>query len=394
MAMVFINGLVIDGLGRSEDGLAVRVDSGRITWLGPREKAQTGSGDDVIDLAGRTLMPGLIDTHVHCVGGDFFPGYDKQPVGLAVLRTADALAKTIAAGFTTIRTAASRDHLDIDMRDAISKGMIPGPTIVASGRGLTITGGHKAGVCEVVDGVDEVRRSVRRHLARGADSIKLMMASGVATGGQEVQVPQFDLEEARMAVAEAHKAGKPVQTHCQGLDAVRTAVLAGADSVDHGDGLDEATAELMAREGIYLVPTFCPRYYYTEMRLAEPWRIERAEQVRGQREAAFTVALENGVPIAMGSDCGAASRMPNGRNALELELMVMNGMSAERAVQAATSEAARLIRRNDVGAVEVGRTADLIVIDGDPLQDIRLLQKGVVYVMQGGAAVRDELAAA
>lgn len=336
-------------------------------------------------------MPGLIDVHVHCVGGDFFPGYDSQPAGLAVMHTLEVLAITLNAGITTVRTAASRDYLDIDIRDGIRSGLASGPRILASGRGLTITGGHKAGVCVEVDGASEVRKAVRRHIARGADSIKLMMSSGVATGGQHMQVPQFTRDEATVAVQEAHRAGRRVLSHCQGLEAVRNAVDAGVDSVDHGDGLDEETATRMAAQGIFLVPTFSPRHYYTEVRLAEQWRITRAEQVAGQRYAAFAVALEQGVRIALGSDCGAASRMPNGRNALELRLMVEAGLSTDHALRAGTSEAAALLGRQDIGAVELGKKADLIVIDGDPLSDIALLETAVVLVMQDGNVVRSGL---
>jgi imidazolonepropionase-like amidohydrolase len=311
---------------------------------------------------------------------------------VAALRTAEAARRTLLAGVTTIRTAGSRDYLDLDVRDVIRLGLTPGPRILGSGRGLTITGGHLAEVCMEVDGVDEVRKAVRQHVKRGVDSIKLMLSAGVATPGLDVQAAQFSPEEVRAAVYEAHRAGKKVLTHAIGLAGIRNAIEGGVDSIDHGQFLDEEAAVRMRERGIYLVPTFGPGYYYAEVRKAEPWRIERAEAVKDQHDRAFRLALEVGVPVAMGCDCGAPSRMPNGENALELELMVRHGMTTEHAIRAATSEAARLLGIADtVGTIAPGKLADLVVLDGNPLDDIRVARTGVRLVMQCGRIVREEL---
>lgn len=392
MRILFVDAVVLDGLGGVFERARVLVEGERIVAVGPDLPITQDAGTRVIDLAGRTLMPGLIDTHVHIAGGDYFPGYEHEPIGVAAIRTAEAARRTLAAGITTIRTGGSRDFLDLDIRDAIKQGLIAGPRILGSGRGLTITGGHFAEVCMEVDGVDEVRKAIRQHVKRGVDSIKLMMSAGVATAGLDIQAAQFSPEEVRAAVYEAHKAGRKVLTHAIGLGGIQNAVEGGVDSVDHGQFLDEECAVRMREKGIYLVPTFGPGYYYTEVRKAEQWRIERAEAVKEQHARAFRLALDVGVPIAMGCDCGAPSRMPNGENALELELMVRHGMPADHAVRAATSEAAKLLGIADrVGSIEPGKVADLLVLDGNPLEDIRVTRTGLQLVVQAGRVVRDGL---
>ncbi|HJW75117.1 MAG TPA: amidohydrolase family protein, partial [Thermoleophilia bacterium] len=190
MTMLFLNGTVIDGSGRLIERAGAVVEDSRLTAVGPTaqlESRRREPGITVVDLRGMTLMPGLIDTHVHIAGGDFEPHREGEPAGLAAFRTVEAATRTLMAGFTTIRVSGSRDHLDIDLRDAINAGALVGPRVVASGRGITTTGGHYHNWCAVeADGVDAVRREVRAHIKRGADSIKLMLSPGVATKGANV----------------------------------------------------------------------------------------------------------------------------------------------------------------------------------------------------------------
>ena len=332
MSVLFANGLLLDGLADSAVDVWVHVDGERIVAVGRGQPAPRVVGR-TIDLNGRTIMPGLIDTHVHMAGGDYFPGYEDEAIGIAAMRTAEAARRTLLAGFTTVRTASSRDFLDLDIRDAINMGLTTGPRIIASGRGITCTGGHLHHTAMEVDGPDEVRKAVRQHIKRGADSLKIMMSGGVATAGLSVQAEQFSVDEVKTAVHEAHKVGMKVLTHSIGLQAIRNAIEGGVDSIDHGQYLDEECAVTMKQRGIYLVPTFGPFHYYTEVRQAEEWRIQRAEAIKEQHQRAYRLALEFGVPIAMGSDCGAPSRFPNGENALELTLMVRNGLSTSRAAR-------------------------------------------------------------
>ena len=391
MRVYCTSGRIIDGKGGLIERGSVLVEGEQIVACGadvPRPR----DVDRVIDLAGRTLMPGMIDTHVHLAGGDYHPERVHQSVPMASFRTVEAAKRTLMAGFTMVRSAVARDFIDVDLRDAINAGVIVGPRIIASGPGITMTGGHIHETAMEVDGPDAVRKAVRYQIKRRVDSIKLMLSGGVATADQDVQAEQFTLEEVQAAVHEAHKAGKMAQPHAIGLQGIMNGVRAGLDSIDHGIFLNEEAADLMNAKGIYYVPTFGPFYYYTEKRLAEPWRCERADPIIPRHVESFTMAMAKGVKIAMGCDCGAPSRFPNGENALEFWLMVRYGMDPMQAIVAGTSNAATLLRRNRwVGSIEPGKFADLIVIEGNPLDDIAALQHRVCLVMKGGAIYRDEL---
>ncbi len=391
MAVLFLNGLLIDGLGGIVEGGDVLVEGERIVAAGRDLESRRDSETRVIDLAGRTILPGLIDPHVHIAGGDFFPGYTEESLGMAAFRTAEAARRTLLAGVTTIRTAGSRDFLDVALRDAIDAGLIPGPRVIASGRGITTTGGHLHEICMEVDGVDAVLHAVRYHVKRRCNSMKVMMSAGVATAGLDLQAAQFNLDETKAAVFEAHKYGMKVLTHTFGVDAIQNCIEAGVDSVDHGSWLTEELALLMKRKGIHLVPTFGPGYYYTVVRKAEPWRIARSEKATPVRIEAFKIAMAVGVPIAMGSDCGAPSRFPNGENLLEMELMVKYGMKPEEVLQASTSVNANLVGRPEIGSLQPGKLADLVVVEGNPVDDMGLMRRGVKLVMKGGVIFRNDL---
>jgi imidazolonepropionase-like amidohydrolase len=392
---LFVNGTVIDGLGGHAERSAVLVEGDVITAVGSTAEAARQRAARVIDLGGRTLMPGMIDTHAHPGEGDFNPTQHDEPLGMAALRTVQALQRTLYAGITTVRSAGSREFVDVDARDAIRQGVIVGPRLVAAGRAITPTGGHlhDHGGLEV-DGVDNVRAAVRTLVKRGVDAIKLAISPGAATRGRSVQLAQFRDEEVQAAVDETHKAGLRVLTHAISLASIRQGVAAGVDSIDHGCYLDEEQAQQMKAKGIFYVPTFGPFYYYVTERVAEPWRIERAAQVTVHHLQAFALAQEIGVPIAMGSDCGAPSRFPNGRNALEWVLCARNGMPNDRVLVAGSSGAAKLLGLDDaIGSIEPGKQADLVVLDQNPLDDMQAVLDGVSLVMTGGTVVRNDHAA-
>ncbi len=394
MRIFLTGGRIIDGLGGVIEQGHVLVEGEQIAACGA-EVTRPGAVDRVIDLGGHTLLPGLIDTHIHFVGGDYHPERTRESIAMATLRAAEVAKRTLLAGFTMVRSAVGQDFIDVDVRDAIDTGLLIGPRIIASGPGITMTGGHVHGTSMEVDGVDEVRKAVRYHIKRRVDSIKIMLSGGVATAHQDVQAEQFTLEEVQAAVYEAHKAGRMVQPHAIGLQGIKNGAQAGLDSIDHGIFLDEEAADMMYAKGIYYVPTFGPFYYYTEKRLAEPWRCERADPIIPHHIESFQLALAKGLKIAMGCDCGAPSRFPNGENALEFWLMVRYGMDPMHAMVAGTSNAAGLLRRDRwVGSIEAGKLADLIVVEGNPLEDIAALQHQVRLVMKGGTIHRDELPAA
>ena len=385
----FVDGLVIDGLGGFREGADVLVEDGRIAAVGV---GLTARADRVIDLRGRTIMPGLIDCHAHPGGGDYDPAHAGEPIGIAALRTLQALQTTLRAGVTTVRNAGVGHFLDVDARDAITAGIAWGPRVLACGPIIRPTGGHATGEqLEVPAGPWAVREAVRTCLKRGVDAIKLLASGAVSQGGEAVDAETFTREEMHAAVDEARRAGRPALAHCIGNKGVKNAIAAGIDSVDHGIYLEEEDCAEMIRRGTYLVPSFGPFYYYTQKRIAEPWRCERADPIMQPHRESFQMALKMGVKIAMGCDCGAPSRMKNGENPLEFQLMVERGMSADQAIVAGGINAARLLRLDqEIGSIEAGKCADLIVVDGNPLDDISVLQHRVQLVMRGGVLYKDD----
>lgn len=393
MRIFFTGGRIIDGRGGVIEQGNVLVEDKQIVACGA-DVTRPRDVDRMIDIGGHTLLPGLIDTHVHFVGGDYHPERTHESIAMATLRAVETAQRTLMAGFTMIRSAVARDFIDVDVRDAIDSGLVIGPRIIASGPGITMTGGHVHGTSMEVDGPNEVRKAVRYQIKRRVDNIKIMLSGGVATADQDVQAEQFTLEEVQTAVYEAHKAGKMIQPHAIGLQGIKNGARAGLDSIDHGIFLDEEAADMMKAKGIYYVPTFGPFYFYTEKRLAEPWRCERADPIIPRHVESFQLALAKQLKIAMGCDCGAPSRFPNGENALEFWLMVRYGMDPMHAIVAGTSNAATLLRRDHlVGSIEPGKLADLIVVEGNPLEDVDILQHQVRLVMKDGFIYRDELLA-
>jgi imidazolonepropionase-like amidohydrolase len=391
VSVLFVNGLVIDGLGGFREAADVLVEGQRITAVGSNLASRRATDQRIVDLAGRALLPGMIDCHAHPGGGDYDPLHADESVGLAALRTLKALQTTLLAGVTTVRNAGVGHFVDVDARDAIDAGIAWGPRVLACGPIIRPTGGHATGEqLEVAAGPWSVREAVRTCLKRGVDAIKLLASGAVSQGGESVDAETFSREEMLAAVDEARRAGRPTLAHCIGNKGVKNAIAAGIDSVDHGIFLDEEDCAEMIRRGTYLVPSFGPFYYYTVKRIAEPWRCERADPIMQPHRQSFQLALRMGVKIAMGCDCGAPSRMKNGENPLEYQLMVDNGMSPEHALVAGGINAARLLRLDhEIGSIEIGKRADLIVLDGNPLEDISVLQTGVQLVMRDGVVYKD-----
>ena len=381
-----------------EDG-AVVVQEGRIVSVGPSRNLPTAA--EVVDLGDATLMPGLIDAHVHLVWSASAEPHEvvgRESLALTALRCAANAARHLRAGVTTVRDVGSTAGLAIDVARAVELGVLPGPRVIAAGRAIAMTGGHGWFLGREADGPEAVRHAVRDEMKSGAGCVKLMASGGVYGHAEEPGSPQLTVEEMRAGVEEAHKAGRKVAAHAYSVQAIENALEAGVDSIEHGSFIDQKTARRMRESGTYLVPTMSV-YAAMDARgpeLGAPEYIRRktAEVLHASREA-FRLAHEAGVRIAAGTDCGAPGH-PHGTLPEELMLMVESGASPIQALRFGTSAAADLLGLGDeVGSLEPGKRADLLAVGGDPTSEILAL-RGVRMVLRDGSGVegrysRDQL---
>lgn len=355
--------------GVMRTGLAVIVAEGRIAAVESDRGLPSGEARR-IEAPDCSLLPGLIDAHVHiCMDPSNTPVAQRttDPAELAIRGVTNALA-TLRGGVTTVRCVGTPGNVDLVVRDAIARGRVPGPRIVAAGRTIAMTGGHGSTMAIEADGVDAVVAAVRTQIKAGADVIKLMVTGGVLTPGGRPGMPQMLAEEIEAAIRVAHRAGRRVCGHAEGAEGVRDAVLAGIDSIEHGffeDG-DPLFARLLTNP-TFVVPTLVAYAAIVEGRdhLA-PEAVANAELAIERHRQSFRAAVRAGAPIAMGSDAGTPFN-PHGENWREIAHMVAQGMTAAVALQAATWGGASLLGLPDVGAVEPGWIADLLLVDGDPL---------------------------
>jgi imidazolonepropionase-like amidohydrolase len=392
MAIVFRNARVIDGKGGELDRGFVVVEGDRILKAGRGHGPGRRKGDQVMDLDGRSLLPGLIDCHVH-----FFLDGSPDPIkslqsdsdALSMLKAARHAEITLLAGVTTVRDLGAKNRLNISLKHAIEMGIASGPRVLASGQSICMTGGHGWPFGQEADGVDGVRRAVREQLKAGADLIKLMATGGVMTPGVEPGAVQLTLEELSAGVEEAHKAGRRTACHAQGNQGIKNALRAGVDTIEHGVFLDDEALALFLAKKAFLVPTISPPFHILEkgVRSGIPaFAIEKTKRVKAIHIDSAKKAYRAGITIAMGTDAGTPLNR-HGGNLKELELLVRIGLRPMEAIVAATGTAAGMIGWEDrVGTIEAGKLADLVVVEGDPLRDITLLQKNekIVAVMKGG----------
>jgi imidazolonepropionase-like amidohydrolase len=376
--------------GRSEhvvrDGTVV-VDGDLIAYAGPTSGAPQAA--ETVDLGDATLLPGLIDAHVHLVwSAGRLPHalVAEESEALTVLRCAVNLRRQLAAGVTTVRDVGSSRGVAIDMARAVELGLTAGPRIVAAGRAMAMTGGHAHYLGSEVDGADEVRKAVRQEIKRGAGCIKLMASGGVYGASEEVGNPQLTVEEMRAGVDEAHKAGRKVTAHAYSQAAVGNALEAGVDCLEHGSFLERDQVDRIARDGVWLVPTLSvyQAMYAAGDELGTPDYLQRkTEQVIRASRDSFRSVLEGGVRVAAGTDCGAPGH-PHGVIAHELQAMVEYGATPLQALRAVTANAAELLDVDaEVGTLEAGKRADLVAVAEDPLSEIRAVS-AVRLVVQAG----------
>ena len=388
------NATLIDGTGappRADSDLLI--ENGRLTAVGRVEHPPAGG--EVRDLGGRSVLPGLIDCHVHLTtdgNADDVAKMGELPAPDLAWIASENARRTLHAGVTTVRDLGARDSINIRLREAINAGRLPGPRMRAVGAIVCITGGHGWFVGRQADGPDEVRKAVREQLRAGADAIKFTATGGVMTPGVDPRSPSFTREELRAGIEEAHNAFRRTAAHAQGTAGIKNAVAAGIDSIEHGIFLDDEVIETMRRQGTFFVPTLAAPFNISRHGLAAgipAYAVEKSDRVREAHIASFKEALRAGVRIAMGTDAGTPFNR-HGENAQELALMVECGMTPLDAITASTKNAAELLDfAGETGTLEAGCSADLIIINADPLADITRLQYEVAAVMKAGVWVRE-----
>jgi imidazolonepropionase-like amidohydrolase len=390
--ILFDNCRIIDGRGGVIEQGFVAVKGNRIAAVGSGQNTPRPVANEVIDVGGQTLLPGIIDSHVHfSLNGEADPTVSfvrDNDFTIAYMSERNAY-QTLLAGVTTARDLGSPKDISIHLRNAVNKGIVPGPRILSSGKCICMTGGHGWNMGREADGEAEVRKAVREQMRAGADVIKLMSTGGVMTPGVEAGAPQFTFQELKAGVEEAHKGGRKVSSHVQGAVGLRNALRAGIDSIEHGISIDAETIAMFLQNNAYLVPTLGAPHNILKNGLAAgipAFVIEKTEKVAGEHFKSARKAYEAGVVIAMGTDAGTPFNL-HGTNMKELELLCGIGMSPMEAIISATTTAACLLGlESEIGAVEVGKLADLIVIQGNPLDDITILQKQelILAIMKDG----------
>ena len=391
------NVTLIDGLGGEPHAdWAVVVEGERIAWIGPSAQAPAFDPHNVIDGKGHSLLPGMINSHVHlCNDGsaDLFAQVLNDSVPIATIRSVINARLTLAAGITTVRDCGAASQIAIEISKAVDRGLIEGPRVRAAGRVVTMTGGHGHFIGREADGPDEVRKAVRAEIKGGAHFIKVMATGGVLTPGVDPSETAFQLDELQAAVEEAHKAGRPAASHAIGNGGIKNALRAGIDSVEHGFYLDDEAINLALKNETFLVPTLIAvdQIVNNGAKGGIPdWVVKKAEGESGHHRESFVLAVKSGVRIAAGTDAGTPFN-PHGDLALELAKMVEFGLPPMLALLAATSNAARLLRMDDqIGSVEKGKVADLILVPGDPLKDIGAMRRPAL-VMKSGRVVHNQV---
>lgn len=392
MATYVANVTMFDGRTRRAKA-GVLVEEGTIAWVGAHARApRRAAGASEIDGTGRTLTPGLVDCHVHlCFDGSADFAAEARDMTSDAFATVKAIRNaeiSLGSGVTTVRDLGGRNDVVIQVGRAVERGLVRGPRILAAGRALTITGGHghSVGLAREVDGPDAVRAAVREEIRAGATAIKVMATGGVLTPGITHDFAAFTQEELDAAVDEAHSWGRVVAAHAIGPVGIVRAVRAGVDSVEHGSMLTAEGVRLMKERGTFHVPTISAiRGIVEHPSEVAPYALEKAMALKDTSRDSFRRSLRAGVPIACGTDAGTPFN-PHGNTPLEIVRMVEWGMTPRAAMRAATSSAASLLRLPDLGTVETGKAADLVLYDEDPLERIEAVLRPRM-VMRAGAVV-------
>lgn len=396
--------LLIDGTGREPLTNPVVVIKGdKIAEVGKESEIKIPEEAKIVNLENLTILPGLIDAHVHIYGRRSYSPAEEiiTPHDLAVIRSVEDCWKILKAGFTMVRDLGSA--IALSLKRAVNEGTIPGPRIFAAGRPISQTGGHsdihylpreeviKKGAL-IADGPDDCRRAAREALRDGADLIKIMTSGGIGSEKDHPRYPQFTVDEVKAITEEAHRVERKVASHAEGAEGVKIAILGGVDSVEHGFFLDEESVQMMISRNVYFVPTLCLVEVYKKALERPydmpPWRLKKQEECIDAMPKSFMMAYKAGVKIAAGTDYFGPPLRAHGDNADEAITMVKYGMKPMDAILATTRNAAECIGvQSTVGTVERGKLADIIGVQGNPLEDITALKK-VEFVMKEGKIYR------
>jgi imidazolonepropionase-like amidohydrolase len=392
---------IIDG--KNTDAIVkgcVVTEENKIIYVGKQENYQILPDDEIIE--GEAIIPGLIDCHVHfCLNGEanYFQSFINSTLSTFAIQASVYAKRLLEGGFTTVRSVGEPGYMGISLRDCINHGIIPGPRIYTSGQILSITGGNADWLPQWIhsdidlamfsDGVEEIRKSVRKLVGSGVDFIKMLATAGVMGKGMEPGAQNYNYDEIETAVYEAHKLRKRIATHAEGLLGTKDCIKAGVDTIEHGIELDEEAIEMMKDKGTFLVPTLTAPHninlHGVKAGIPE-LAVKKSMDAEKRHIKSFKKAYQAGVKIAMGTDTGTPFSR-HGEGAKELELMVKQGVSPMEAIIFSTKGGSEAIGIEDkVGTIEVGKFADIVVLNDNPLDDITVLQnkKTIKAVIKNG----------
>jgi len=397
MAIAFVDGAVVVGDGRVLAHATVLVSGERIVKVA-EGNVSIPKDAKKIPMDGQVLLPGFIDSHIHiCFDSSADPMTSalNESQTMTTLKAAKAARQTLLAGVTSVRDMGGKDGIDLGLKQAINCGLIPGPRMLASGKLICMTGGHGWQVGLEVNGADAVRKAAREQIKAGVDIVKLMATGGVLTPAVEPGSEQLTEAELKAGVEEAHKAGRKTATHAMGTKGILNALRAGIDTIEHGVYLDEEAVSLMVEKNVPLVPTLSAMFNILNKGIEAgipAFAVEKTHKVKPFHLESIRMARDAGVRIAMGTDAGTPFNI-HGDNLSELKFLVDCGFSPMEAIEAGTRIAAQVLgMEKELGTIEEGKLADLVLIEGNPLEDIEILLKRelIRLVMKGGKQISGE----
>ena len=375
--------------GEVIENFALLEEDGKILWVKPQTEAGEKEADNVVELGDSYVVPGFIDCHVHFLGSASHGGGDysneNREIANVVCEGAAHAKQLLKAGVVACRDLGSYRGYVLGIRDAINKGLIQGPRVLACGYAVCARGGHGYEISYEVDGEDEMRAAVRQVVKDGADVVKLMVSGGVNSPGPEPGPCELTEEEIRVGIETAHNWGRKVGVHTHGNTAIRRCVEAGVDSIEHGVFMTEDIMDRMVEKGTFLVPTLCAPYYAVNEGLRlEPDNPDhkKSKEVLQRHRDMLKKCSEKGVKIAMGTDAGCPFN-PYEAAAHEMVLMVMAGLTPKQALDAATRGGAELLELSDLGSLEAGKAASFVCLSGNPLEKIDYVDEVRALYMDG-----------